>query len=169
MGSMRGRIAKLEERSAERGILETSMHESGLSAPEWHCQRAWARASQGERDEIERFIEEGNETEYLRKWEEVLRLEAPTLADDVRCRRDGLYRELTRIQRDWEEQGRSHSTWQSDRPYWALSTAQANRRTAIHRGADLVTDPVEVERLIDQITDPATTTKEVLNLIGWRG
>ncbi len=166
---MRGRITKLEERSAERGILETSLQESGLSAPEWHCRRAWARASQAERDEIGRLFEEGDEPEYLRLWEEVLRREAPTLADDVRCRLDALYGELTRLKEAWEEQGRNHSTWQSDRPYWALSTAQVNRRTAIHRGADLVTDPEEVERLIELITDPATTTDEVLRLMGWRG
>jgi hypothetical protein len=166
---MRRRLASLEERGAERGILGTSLQESGLDAPTWHWRRGCARATQGERDALTRLAEAGNEPEYLRLSEEVLRREAPSLADDIRCRRDGLYRELDRLEDEWRSQGRHRSTSYSDPAFWNVANAEASRRTAINRGAPLITDPEEALCLLEQITDPATTTKEVLYLVGWQG
>lgn len=189
MGRLRNRIARLEERSAERTILETSLRESGLSAPEWHWRRALARATQDELGELARCRaaveearhedgEEASEPErphdsaelaHLKIVEIIMRREAPSLADDIRTRRDLLWRELDRLRDEWEEQGRHKSTSYSDPGYWHLATAEVNRRTAIRRGVPLVMDPEEVGRRIEHITDPATTTDEVLRLVGWRG
>jgi hypothetical protein len=175
---LRGRIARLEERDAGPNILAVSLQESGLTAPEYHWCRALALATAYEMAELERChaaaeearpYDSAEEFAYLEIAETIMSREAETLANDFRIRRDLLWRELTRLRREWEGQGRNRSTRQSDRPCWALSTAQANRRTAVNRGAPLITKPEEAERLIEQITDPATTTKEVLGLIGWQG
>jgi hypothetical protein len=168
VGRLRSRITKLEGQIEEPSILDVSMQESGLPAYEWHWRRAWARASQAERDEIEKLFEEGDEAGFLERWEEVLRRQAPTLADDVLVRRDGLWRELERAEEEWREQGRHRSTSYSDPAFWNVATAETNRRTAVIRGAPLVTDPEEVERLFDLIAN-APSIAEVLKHIDWQG
>lgn len=179
MGHLRGRIAKFEKHGAGlRSPLTISLQESGISAPEWHHRRAIARATQAEREELARLYEAAQESgvvtpekdpDFYELWEKVLRHEAPTLADDIRCERDGLCRELERLEEEWTAQGRNKSTWASDRSYWAVRSASVNRRTAVARGAPLVEDPEEVESIVERITTPTTATEEVLALVGWRG
>lgn len=177
MGYLRSRISRLEKQGVKRrSILETSLKESGLSAPEWHHRRAFARATQAEREELARLHKAAQETggatpekdsEFYELWEKVLRREAPTLADDVRCRRDGLCRELERLEEEWTAQGRNKSTSYSDPAYWSIRGASVNRRTAVARGAPLVEDPEEIKSIVARIID-AATTDEVLVLVGWR-
>ena len=174
MGRLRSRIARLEEHSSQsaqqerRSILDVPLQESGLTAPEWHCRRALAMATQDERDELDRLLAEGDKPAFLELWEEVLRREAPTLADDVRCDRDLLCRELDRLRHEWREQGRAHSTSYSDPAFWMVEDAAVNRNHAVKRGARLITDPDEVVRIIERITVPATTPDEMIELIEWR-
>ena len=125
-------------------------------------------ATQEERDEMEHLLAEGDEPAFLELWEEVLRREAPTLADDVRCDRDLLCRELDRLSHEWREQGRAHSTSYSDPAFWMVEGAAVNRNHAVKRGARLIVDLDEVARIIEQITDPATTRDEMIELIEWR-
>ncbi len=180
------RVARLEKRREGPDILSMTVHESGLSSPEFHWQRALARATPDELAELERCRdaaaqarEEGaSETgaaidprwePYLEMYERIMRREADTLADDIRVRRDGLWRELNRLAEGWREEGRHKgSTSQSDPIYWHTTTAETNRRTSVSRGAALVCDPEDIKRRIDLICDEDATIPQILKIIDWR-
>jgi hypothetical protein len=189
LGRLSKRLDKMEKHREGPGILEVSLQESGLTAPEWHWHRALARATPDELAELERCrtavqearlgrdtdeagsLHDPKELAWLEVQEAIMRREAPTLADDIRCRRDALYRVLRRLREEWREQGRDRSTSYSDPAYWNVDGAVANRRNALLRGGRLVEEE-EAGRIVEQIieldAEPHVAHAEVLTLVGWR-
>lgn len=161
MGRLRGRLDKLE-RQEQADVVE--IEEEGLTASQKHYRRAFQRATPEEQETLTRLLEGGEEDRprALGLWEEILRREAPTLANDVRAERDLLYQELDRLEEDMRGRGVVMG--------WDLSVlgiARVNRRTVIHRGAEPIEDEEEARDLVEEIT-AATSVEQVLELIGWR-
>jgi hypothetical protein len=177
VGDLKRRLAAIENQHKGPSILDMTLQKSGLSAPEYHAKRAWAMASRAEREERDRLYHELVEIQergeempgetydaYLELQERVMRREAPTLADDVRVHRDLVHRILEQLVAEWEEQGRRHSTSESDPAFWNVSTAEVNRSHTIHRGAPLILDPEEALEIVAQIVE-AKNVQQVFRLV----
>lgn len=162
---MQLRLAALERQANEAASLGSE--EQNLPSPERHAWRAWARASQAERNAIERYLEKGNESAYLKLWEEIIYREAPTLAADVRCQRDALLVKLEALEEAWREEGRHRSTSYSDQAFWNLSNARVNRMHVLQLNkAEVIEDESEVMRIVGTVTEPETTVEDIWRLVG---
>jgi len=164
VASLISRLRKLEEeRAAEAMVLE----ERNLSSPERHTRRAWAKASLAERDALARYSVEGNESTYLKLWEVVLHRQAATLAADVRVHRDLLHRELEALEKQWEAEGRRHSSSQSDPQFWNLANARVNRMHALQLNkAEVIEDEKEIAQILEKVIDPQTDTQTIFRIVG---
>lgn len=164
MGSVDRRLGDLETR-----VWAEAIEEKGLSARQRHYRRAFVRAAPEEQEALRRLIEGGDEAAKWALWEAVLRRQSPTLADDIRAHRDLLHRELFRLEQEWREQGHVSGIGEQGRALSAVITARVNRATVISRGAKPIEDPEQAHSLVERITAPATSLKQVLELIGSMG
>jgi hypothetical protein len=164
VGRLNRRLEDLESR-----VWAGAIEEEGLSAAQMHYRRAFVRAAPAEQDALRRLCEGGDEAEKWRLWEEVLRRQAPTLADDIRAHRDLLHRELYRLEKEWREQGHISGIGEQGRALSMAGTARVNRRTALSRGVEPIEDPEQAQNLVERITAPATSLDRVLELIGFLG
>jgi hypothetical protein len=162
MGRLRGRLARLERRRLADDIEE---EQQGLTMAQRHYRRAFARATPAEQKKL--CAQTTDKREKWRLWEEVLRREAPTLADDIRVHRDLLYQELAALEQELLERGYDRRAGESRRPFSEVATAKVNRCTVISRGAEPIEDPERARDLAEQIT-ACTSVDQVLELIGWR-
>ena len=163
MSNLNGRLHKLERQYAREA---EAAEERTLTAPEIAERRALERASYSEKLELWRYHEAEDEAAYLKLWEEVLHREAPTLAADVRVHRDLLWRELSALEEQWDEEGRRHSTSYSDPAYWNLRNAEVNRMHALQLGlTEVIEDEAEVMRIIETVINPDTTVTEIWHIV----
>jgi hypothetical protein len=161
-----GRLNRRRLENLESRAWAEAIEEEGLTSAQMHYRRAFVRAMPAEQDALRELCEGiGDEAEKWRLWEEVLRRQSPTLADDIRAHRDLLHRELYRLEREWEQEGHITGIGERGRALSAVGTARVNRRTALSRGVEPIEDEEEAHSLVEQITAPATSLAEVLELI----
>jgi hypothetical protein len=119
----------------------------------------WIRA----RDEGREEPTPEDDPDYHRLREAMMRRVAPTFADDLRVRRCLLWRELHRLGRESEEQGRRGPA------FYVVSSAETNRATALScHGAEPLLDHEEARRRAALIASGEADRDEVLELIQWR-
>ncbi len=174
MGSLERRLRLLETRAASEELEEAM---EGMSPFERACAEAEELAAPEELEEADRLafiaLKRGEERPgpskdpaFFELWERMLARVSPGWETEARIIRDLLLRNLEELEHEWEAAGRKHSTWDSDREFWMVSTAAANRLHALQRGESATTDSEEAARIVGLVRAPETTKEEVLQLVG---
>ncbi len=173
MAGVERRLRLLETRAASEERVEAM---GGMSPFERACAEAEELAAPEELEEGERLIhavlERGEERPdpskdpaFFELWERMLARVSPGWETEARIIRDLLLRQLEGLEGEWEAAGRKHSTWQSDREFWMVASAAANRLHALQRGEPAVTDHEEARRIVGLVRAPETTREGVMQLV----